>query len=243
MLDEAFLHLNGIGPKKLEKIKELGIKNWDEFLERIAEISRGEKRKLKLQESLFQSKFATEKQDLHYLAKVFHSKDKWRILEYFEEDLSFFDIETDGLYNRITVICCLHKQQNYTFVRGENLNEFLDFLDDVKLLVSFNGNSFDIPTILRHFHISKFPVPHIDLRWVLYQAGIKGSLKEIEKYFGITRDPDISEIDGQEAVYLWFRYQEWGEQEAKQKLIKYCHADVNSLKILTKEIISLNKKT
>lgn len=241
MLDEAFLHLEGIGPKRLEEMKSLGIKNWDEILDRISEVSKGERTRLKLKESLIQSKLAKEKQDLDYLTNVFHPRDKWRILDHFKNELSFFDIETDGMYNHITVIGCLHRGENYTFIRGENLDDFLGFLDEMKLLVSFNGSSFDIPCILKYFHIPKFPVPHVDLRWVLYQSGIKGGLKDIEKRFSIFRDSEINDVDGMEAVYLWFRYKEWGDKSAKEKLIQYCLADVNSLKTLTEKVILLNK--
>jgi uncharacterized protein len=241
MLDGAFFHLEGIGPKKVEKFRNSGIHTWDHILDRISEISKSEKVRFKLEESLLKSKLAKEEQDLDYLTNSFHPKDKWRILDHFQSELSFFDIETDGMYNRITVIGCLHKGKNYTFVKGENLDDFLNFLDDVKIMVSFNGSSFDVPCILNYFHIPKFPVPHIDLRWVLYQLGYKGGLKDIEKRFHISRDLELNGVDGMEAVYLWFRYAEWGDKEAKDKLIKYCLADVNSLKSLTEKVILLYK--
>lgn len=238
MLDGAFLHLDGIGPKKWTDLQRQGIATWDHALEKLTELIKGEKAQLRFRESLIRSKIAKENLDLEYITNSFHPADKWRILAEYWDSLSFFDIETDGLYNRITVIGCLHKGQNYSFVKGENLDEFLDFLEETKILVSFNGSSFDIPCILKYFHIPKFPVPHIDIRWVLYHSGYKGSLKSIEKQMGISRESDLEGVDGMEAVRLWFQYTEWGDLLAKEKLIRYCLADVNSLEILSSKIIN-----
>ncbi|MCX8000119.1 MAG: ribonuclease H-like domain-containing protein, partial [Leptospiraceae bacterium] len=103
------------------------------------------------------------------------------------------------------------------------------------LCVSFNGSSFDIPILLKYFHLPEFPVPHVDLRWVLYHKGIRGGLKEIEAQLGIQRDSEVQGLNGMDAVFLWYRYNELGEKDAKDLLVKYCMADVISLK----EIVDL----
>ncbi len=229
MIDSAFLHLSGIGKKNLQKIQKLGIQTWQELFENIHKLKLKTKSLEKLEESLIQSQTALLKEDIFYFTKKLHPKDKWKILAHYYNEILYFDIETDQ-FQRITLIGCYYKQKEYAFLRYANIENFLDLLEHAKLVVSFNGSSFDIPILLKYFHLPEFPVPHIDLRWVLYHKGIKGGLKQIELQLGIEREKEIQNLNGMDAVFLWYRYHELGEIEAKNLLIRYCMADVISLK-------------
>ena len=117
-------------------------------------------------------------EDVRYFVDRFAPADKWRILDYFFDQTTFFDIETLGLqYDAsITVIVCWHDGQFRIFVEHENLDDFLELLDDARLLASFNGASFDVPRVLNSFHIPTLPCAHLDLRWSCYHQGHSGGL-------------------------------------------------------------------
>jgi uncharacterized protein YprB with RNaseH-like and TPR domain len=85
-----------------------------------------------------ENKNALNRNDIAFFVNKFHPEDKWRILAHYFEQASYFDIETDGVYNRITTIALYHKGKLYNFTKNINLDDFLDILEDVKLIVSFN---------------------------------------------------------------------------------------------------------
>lgn len=234
MLEGAFLHFKGIGNKKFEYLREMGILEWKHILENAT--SPIHKKFPTLLEEVEVYQKAKEDADIQFLVNSFHNRDKWRILYTYFSKASFFDIETDGYNNRITTIACFHKGEIHQFVKYKNLDQFLDLLDDVELMVSFNGTSFDVPVLLRNFHITEFPAPHIDLRWIFYHEGFKGGLKKIEQDLGIQRPKDLEGVDGMEAINLWYRWNEWKDKEALEKLVKYCSADVISLFVLSEKL-------
>jgi uncharacterized protein len=238
MLNEAFLHFPQIGKKNLEKLNNLGIHNWNDFSTKQNIIPFSKEKITTILELINKFNKAIELKNFPFLIQNLHPKDKWRILYDYFEDASFFDIETDGYYNRITTISCLHKNSIYTFTRFKNLDDFLDLLLDIKYIVSFNGSSFDVPVVLQNFHLKDFPCPHIDLRWVAYHEGLKGGLKSIEQKYNINRPFELEGVDGLEAIELWLRWIEWKDKNSYMKLIKYCAADSISLRILTARIIN-----
>jgi len=123
------------------------------------------------------------------------------------------------------VIAAYHRQKLHTFIYEENLDDFLQLVDQSSLLVAFNGNSFDIPFLENSFNIPTIGCPHIDLRWIFYHQGYRGGLKMIEKQLGIRRPASVLNVDGYEAVLLFDRWQS-GDSSARIKLIRYCQTDV-----------------
>ena len=74
----------------------------------------------------------------------------------------------------------------YTFVNGENLNEFNDFIEQYPAVATFYGKGFDIPFIgyalkadMKHLHF--------DVCFLLKRLGYKGGLKSIENQLGLSR--------------------------------------------------------
>lgn len=188
-----------------------------------------------LLQTVTHSQTALEQNDIQYFIDNFSIKEQWRILVTYFDRLSYFDIETSGLsYDAyVTCVVCLHRGKLLRFVHGENLDDFLDLLEEIPLLVSFNGSSFDIPQLLHTWHIPEFPCPHIDLRWQCYHEQLSGGLKKVEDELGIVRPPDLQGVDGAEAVWLWFRWLQYQDQEARHRLIRYCAADVLTLQMVT----------
>ena len=197
---------------------------------------------------LNKSKEALNKEDIQFFVDNLPKKEHWRILAKFFDKAVYFDIETTGISwmdNHTTVIAAYKDDKVYSYVYKDNLDDFLDLLSQSDLIVSFNGNSFDVPFLEKTFNIPSLNCPHIDLRWVCYHAGYKNGLKEIERNMDIERPSDLIDVTGYDAIILYYRWQA-GDNEAKEKLIKYCQADaistyIVSMKILSKYNININQ--
>ena len=228
MIDQTFLHCPGVGQKTEARLKSLGFLSWQDCLDRSNDLPFSHSRKQLFLHAIENSLAALQKMDLAYLSCHLPTREHWRILAQYFPEATFFDIETTGLssYDSFTtVIAAYHKQELQTFVYEENLGDFLQLVDQSKLLVAFNGNSFDIPFLEKSFNIPVIGCPHIDLRWIFYHRGYTGGLKAIEKQLAIHRPAAVRSVDGREAVLLFNRWQS-GDSSARIKLIRYCQTDV-----------------
>jgi len=241
LIDQTFLHLPGVGPVAESKIRAAGLRSWSDLLSDPQRLPFRPKQADAFFRTLAASQKALEEEDIAFLVNHVTKKEQWRILNAFRQRASFFDIETDGLDldAQVTVIACLHRGELHHFVRGENLDDFLDLIEVAELLVSFNGASFDIPQLCRTWCIPDLGVAHIDLRWQCYHHQLRGGLKEIERRVGIDRPLDLHGVDGEEAVWLWDDWQRRGDREAYQRLVRYCCADVVTLSLLTDALLRL----
>lgn len=236
MITESLRHCHGVGPVKLAQLHSLGIRSWHDAVESDGLIPRGIRTEVVAESR--RSIDALERDDIDYFCTRLCPEDKWRILSQYFDQTSFFDIETNGLeYDAcVTVIACWHRGQLHTFVEHENLDDFLDLLDDVSLLASFNGASFDVPRVLDAFHIPNLPCPHLDLRWPCYHAGLPGSLKRIAADLRIERPADLTDVDGELAIHLWSDWIHRKDEAARDHLIRYCAADVLLLVFLAQHL-------
>ena len=218
----------------------MGIRSWNDVIRHAAKIPQGIRSNL-LSESR-RALVALDENDIGYFVRQLCPQDKWRILVEFFDQTSYFDIETSGLEidASITVIVCWHRRRLHTFVEHENLDDFLDLLDDVSLLASFNGASFDVPRVLDAFHIPSLPCPHLDLRWPCYHSGLTGGLKSIERRLQIARPDDLGHTDGELAIQLWSDWRERKDTAARDHLIRYCAADVLTLVMLAQHLASVD---
>ena len=184
---------------------------------------------------------ALEADDVAYFASRLPPLEQWRVLAHWFNHASYFDIETSGLEvdSIVTLVCCFHAGQPLRYLAGENLDDFLELLEQVKLLVSFNGASFDVPRVLDRFHIPELPCAHVDLRWLCHHAGWRGGLKKIEKALGLRRPADLDGLGGAEAVWLWQAWSERGDEQAKRTLERYCAADTVMLSLLAGRLCAL----
>lgn len=237
MITEALRHCPGIGPVRLKQLHALGVRSWHDVLEHSSRIPFSFRSALV--EECDRCLQALSNGDIQFLVGRLAPTDKWRVLSHLLEETTYFDIETMGLeYDApITVIACWHRGELHHFVENENLDEFLNLLDDVKLLASFNGSSFDVPRVLDSFHIPRLPCPHLDLRWLCYHQGLRGSLKRIAADVGITRPADLNDADGALAVVLWQAWAGKGDRSARDLLLRYCGADVLMLVMLAEQLV------
>lgn len=240
MIERTFIHCKGIGPTHQKKLEKVGLNNWDSVLNNSQNLPFNGKLATHFVNELTLCKQALTEKNIHLLVNKFPTKEQWRIVADFFEEASYFDIETTGFaeeVSQITLIVCYHKGKLYNFVKDENLDEFLDLLEDIELLLSFNGSSFDVPHVLNSFHIPEIPCPHIDLRWLCYHCNFRHGLKNIEMEMDIKRPDDLKGVDGLEAVYLWQHWENSRDVKSRQKLIRYCRADVLSLKLVAARIL------
>lgn len=239
MITSAWMHMKGLGPVRIEMLKQMGILTWQDVLDRPSKLP--ESLRFDLITECHRCLEALQQNDIRFFASRFDPGDRFRLLHQFGHAASYFDIETTGLEydDSITVITCWHNRKVHAFVEGENLDDFLDLLDEVELLVSFNGSTFDVPRILDTFHIPELPCAHVDLRWSCHHRGLKGGLKQITSSLGLTRPADLQNADGQLAVDLWQLWMNHGDEDAKQSLIRYCASDVLLLEPLAQHLADL----
>ena len=234
MIEGAFLHLPGVGPVRERKLREWGLGSWTKVKAAGEALPIPARSQAAFFAEIARCQQAVTDDDLIYLSKALKYQDHWRILAEHFPRASYFDIETTGLgwASVISVIVVYHKDEVHTFFEHENLDDFLELLDDVELLVSFNGVSFDVPRVLDYFHVPELPCAHLDLRWLCYHAAWTGGLKAIAQNMNIQRPLDLHDADGLEAIVLWERWREDADLAAKTRLARYCAADTLLLKLV-----------
>jgi uncharacterized protein len=237
LITEALLHCSGIGPARLDQLHEAGFRSWHDVVCRAEQLPIGGSSCLV--EECQSCLDALAARDIAYFVDRLSPLDRWRIVAEYLDETSYFDIETMGLEHNspITVIGVWHRGNIHTFVEHENLDGFLDLLDEVMLLASFNGSTFDVPRVLDTFHIPKLPCPHIDLRWPCYHQGFKGGLKSITSRLGFARPDDLTDADGELAIHLWNRWRFDQDHTARALLLRYCASDVLLLAMLAHRLV------
>ena len=233
MLTSTFLHLPRIGPRLEQTLWSQGIDSWWAFLDaqRISGIS--PRRKIGYDMAIRRATHALEAEDSTYFAKNLPTHAVWRLWPHFKDDAVFLDIETSGYYGDVTVVGLYSEDGVHTFVANRNLDRetFSRVLSRYKLIVTFNGASFDLPVLSRYFNMT-FEHPHIDLRPVCNHLGLRGGLKSIERQIGIKRPEELDGMDGYEAVILWDLYRRTGEERYLERLVDYNAQDIINLKPL-----------
>jgi uncharacterized protein YprB with RNaseH-like and TPR domain len=147
---------------------------------------------------------------------------------------AYLDIETDRKGN-ICVIGIFIEHNGFVQLHGEDIttDNLEMIMRKAKTVVTFYGDSFDLPVIKRYFNLDLKVTHHsLDLFKVKKGLGIKGGLKELEKMFGIKRKTEG--INGYKAMLLWERYIRKGKIDALNLLLEYNKEDVLNLISLEK---------
>ena len=223
MLRNSFLHLPGFSVDDEKDFWAAGIRNWDDAFA-------SDELTIEQKQSLEQSTEALDARNAVYFGEQYRATERWRLLPDFQDETAFLDIETTGLGGEAYITMCgIHDSSGFkAYVRGDNLEELASDLDQYKLVVTFNGISFDVPWLRRELGPLLPNAAHVDLMHVLRGVGLRGGLKKIEKAIGLDRGDDLSMLTGRDAVVLWNMAQE-GEPNALETLIRYNAEDVASL--------------
>ena len=232
MLTNSFIHIQGIGAITEQLLWQSGIRDWDSFSSDLPiPVSAG--RKHYLLNGIDESKRHLANHNPAYFSKKLPSNQSWRLFPEFRDSTVYLDIETTGLdrhFNEITTIALYDGQTIKTYVQGQNLDDFIEDIQKYKVIVSYNGKSFDVPFIENYFNI-RLDHAHIDLRYILYSLGFRGGLKGCERQLGMDRG-DLKDVDGFFAVLLWDEYRKTGDQKTLDTLLAYNVQDTINLENL-----------
>ena len=152
---------------------------------------------------------------------------------------AYIDIETTGLYfggSEITVVgIYLWRGESDEFIQfvGHDISAdaIMEALEGVEIIYTYNGSRFDLPFIHSYCGINlEHHFSHRDLMYDCWHKNLKGGLKGVEKQLGIPRK--LEEMNGLEAVRLWWKYVDSFDLEALEKLCAYNKEDVVNLKTL-----------
>lgn len=232
MLKNTFQHIPGIGKKTEERIWSAGVVDWD-CLDKPQPINLPRKTVETLAAYCRESREQFAGGNPAYFEGLLSASLGWRIFPEFRDHTVYLDIETDGLdsyYGHITTIALYDGADIFWYIQGKNLDDFVADIQKYKVVVTYNGKTFDIPFIQEYFRI-KLPHAHIDLRYVLASLGYKGGLKRCEKSLGLDRG-SLEGIDGAFAPLLWNEYQIHNSREALETLLAYNIEDVVNLETL-----------
>lgn len=230
MLTNTFCHIPRISLKKEMALWDKGILTWEDY----------RKNHLKL-DRLDESEKHLNNKNPGFFAKVLKSDQYWRLVPDFRDTIAYIDIETTGLdkaYNEITTIALYDGNKVFTYVNGNNLMQFKTDIQKYKMIVTYNGKTFDVPFIEKYFGI-KLDHAHIDLRYPLKKLGFSGGLKVVEQRLGIDRG-DLRSVDGFFAVTLWHEYKRKNNAKALETLLAYNCADVVNLEHLLMYVFNRN---
>jgi len=152
---------------------------------------------------------------------------------------AYIDIETTGLMygaSEITVVgiyLCRGDTTDFVqFVGGDiSADAILEALEGVDIIYTYNGSRFDLPFISSQFGIDLSAIfPHRDLMYDCWRKNLYGGLKGVEVQLGINRN--LPDMNGLEAVKLWWQYVDSFDLDALNKLCEYNKEDVVNLKTL-----------
>jgi uncharacterized protein YprB with RNaseH-like and TPR domain len=157
---------------------------------------------------------------------------------------AYLDIETTGLspwHDRITVIgihVCNGNDTRFIQLVGDEItpNNVLEALQGVSVIHTYNGSRFDLPFIDYRLGINLASLfEHHDLMYDCWRCSLYGGFKAVERQLGIRRN--LAEINGCEAVKLWWRYIDYLDNEALNLLLEYNKEDVLNLKALKDRLL------
>jgi len=228
MLTATFSCFDGLSESGEFRLWQQGVLSWSDF-------ESGENFKLspRKTESIRQqipgARVALEAGIADWFLNRLNSRAKVRVYPHFRDGIRFLDIETTGLgpAAEVTTIAIYSGKRLSVFVEGINLHEFPKILKGAELLVTFNGQRFDLPILRKRFKMG-LGLPHLDLLPVAKANGYHGGLKACEKKMKLKRQVG-DDLDGREAVRLWKRYQNFNDLEALRLLLAYNCQDALSL--------------
>ena len=163
-------------------------------------------------------------------------------MEYQNE--SYLDIETTGLspgYCHITVIGihrCKGLETQFIQLVGDKITDIslMNALEGTDILYTYNGSRFDLPFITHTLGVDLSRVfKHQDLMYDCWRNNLRGGFKAVERKLGIERR--LKEINGFDAIKLWWRYVNDYDEDALAILLEYNKEDVVNLKTLKDRLL------
>ena len=229
MLQNTFCHIPGFGPETERRLWSSGLHSWDEVRDGGC-LPLGQTKSELLQRHIRASAEQLSAGNVQHFAGCVPAQEHWRLFREFGDSAAYLDIETTGLSgsrDHITTIVLYDGHRIRHYVHGDNLADFKREIRNHRLLVTYNGKTFDLPFIRQSLGLP-MDQAHIDLRYVLAGLGYRGGLKQCERQLGLDRG-ELAEVDGFFAVLLWQDYKERGNRHALDTLLAYNTLDVLNL--------------
>ncbi len=240
MLRRTFLILPGIGGGIERSLWKQGVRDWDDFISSTRLNGISGKRKQRLDVHLGEAANFLENGEISYFSRLLPTREHWRVYDEARREATCLDIETDGLGAgaRVTVVGIYRGGKSTTLVRGEDLTRenLAAALQGSRLLITFNGSSFDLPMLEREYPFLIPRVPHFDLRHGCARVGFRGGLKSIERQMGMKRGQELEYVTGEQAVYLWYAWERRGNVNALNLLKRYNEEDTRNLAPIAERI-------
>src|SRR5450631_102932 len=236
MLRSTFQLVPGFGPARERRLWCAGIADWSDLAGSAAPVVAGRAGPL-LRIAVSDAMAALGRGDANRLARALPASEHWRLFETFGADAAYLDIETgDDAWGQqgISAIGFLDRDGPRLLLAGRDLHLFPELARKWRLLVTFNGRSFDVPILRRAFPDWTPPACHIDLRHLLARLGHHGGLKQIENEIGVlnlARPPHLRRISGWDACHLFRRGRD-GDRTALRLFAEYNLYDVINLRTL-----------
>ncbi|MEX2573118.1 MAG: ribonuclease H-like domain-containing protein, partial [Balneolaceae bacterium] len=228
-----FSHIPSIGVATEKRIWDSGVCSIDEFIKSPPGFLSGAKLN-KINRHILLSRDSIRNRDAGYFYESLPSKEHWRLFREYQDSAAYIDIETTGLGGPddiITTIALYDGKAIRHYVNGVNLDDFVEDIRTYKIIITYNGKTFDVPFIERFFGIS-LPHPHLDLRYILSSLGYSGGLKSCEIQLGIRRPDGLAGVEGFFAVLLWRDYVSRKNRKSLDTLLSYNIEDVLNLECL-----------
>jgi uncharacterized protein YprB with RNaseH-like and TPR domain len=157
---------------------------------------------------------------------------------------AYLDIETTGLSPldcMVTVVgiyTCNQGDSRFLQLVGRDIavGSLMESLENVNIIYTYNGSRFDLPFIRGCLGVDLNRVfPHRDLMYDCWKKRLYGGLKAVERQLGIERR--LRDMNGYEAVRLWWKYVDSFDIEALNRLLEYNKEDVVNLKALKERVL------
>jgi len=230
VIERTFQLVKGVGPWREKDIWARGFPDWAAF-EKAEGVVASEGIDAELRAAIARARGAS----LAELAQMIPEREHWRLYPRFVGQAAFLDLEADG-EEQITVGGVMDGAGVATFIRDfegpRALAQLAARLEQSPVWVTFNGGTFDIPVLKRHFPDLRAPLVHIDLRFLVRRVRLKGGLKEVEENLGLHRPPHLKGIRGFDAIRLWREWQTTKNPEALRILVEYNLYDAINLRSL-----------
>lgn len=157
---------------------------------------------------------------------------------------AYLDIETTGLSPNECMVTvagiyiCNGDNKKVIQLVGKDItaSSLLESLDGVSKIYTYNGSRFDLPFLHGCLGINLTQVfPHHDLMYDCWRNNLYGGLKAVERQLGIERH--LKDVNGYEAVRLWWKYVDSFDLEALNTLLEYNKEDVVNLEALRAKLL------
>jgi uncharacterized protein YprB with RNaseH-like and TPR domain len=233
MLTSSFIFLPGVGRTTERRWWDDGLLDWHMFLNQTSVSGLSASRKDWYDGELRTARQLTDNRHFQSFSTRLPRREHWRLYQVCRSSTVYLDIETTGAppeQGDVTVVGLHRNGTTVSLVKEENLTiERLQAeLDACDMLVTFFGSVFDVPYLRAIFPELRFPPLHFDLCFGARRLALRGGLKHIERELGIDRHSSIRNLDGFDAVRLWFGWRH-GDAIARETLLNYNRADTENL--------------